>query len=54
MPGVLHRDGNEEINSGGGGISAEKAKQMLGWNPHAVGILEDLRYGSYALPGINP
>jgi nucleoside-diphosphate-sugar epimerase len=35
-------------------ISGEKAKQLLGWNPHAVGILEDLRFGSYAIPGINP
>lgn len=35
-------------------VSAEKAKQMLGWNPHAVGILEDLRYGSYAMARINP
>jgi nucleoside-diphosphate-sugar epimerase len=35
-------------------ISGEKAKQMLGWNPHAVGILEDLRYGSYAMARINP
>lgn len=35
-------------------ISAEKAKQTLGWNPHAVNVLQDLRYGSYAMPGINP
>lgn len=35
-------------------ISGEKAKQLLGWNPHAVNILEDLRYGSYAMPRINP
>jgi nucleoside-diphosphate-sugar epimerase len=35
-------------------VTSEKARQMLGWNPHAVGILEDLRYGSYAMARINP
>ena len=35
-------------------VSGEKAKTMLGWAPHAVSILEDLRYGSYAMSRINP
>lgn len=35
-------------------VSGEKAKQELGWHTHAVSVLEDLRYGSYAMPGINP
>lgn len=35
-------------------VSGEKAKQMLGWKPHAVTLLEDLRYGSYAMSRINP
>ena len=29
-------------------LSSEKAKRTLGWQPHAVSILEDLRHGSYA------
>jgi nucleoside-diphosphate-sugar epimerase len=28
-------------------LSSEKAKRTLGWQPHAVSILEDLRHGSY-------
>jgi nucleoside-diphosphate-sugar epimerase len=28
-------------------VSAEKARDMLGWRPRATGILEDLRRGSY-------
>lgn len=35
-------------------VSGERAKQTLGWKPHAVSILEDLRYGSYAMSRINP
>ncbi len=35
-------------------VSGEKAKDILGWNPHAVSVLEDLRYGSYAMSRINP
>lgn len=35
-------------------VSAERAKQMLGWRPAAVSVLEDLRYGSYAMSRINP
>ncbi len=35
-------------------VSGEKAKKELDWKPRAVSVLEDLRYGSYAMPGINP
>lgn len=35
-------------------VSADKAKRELGWAPKAVGVLEDLRYGSYAMARINP
>ncbi len=35
-------------------VSSVKARETLGWNPHAVGILDDLRYGSYAMVRINP
>ncbi|MGI8741874.1 MAG: NAD-dependent epimerase/dehydratase family protein [Bryobacteraceae bacterium] len=35
-------------------VSGDKAKQTLGWSPRAVGILDDLRYGSYAMSRINP
>lgn len=35
-------------------VGSEKAKETLGWKPHAVSILEDLRYGSYAMSRINP
>ncbi len=30
-------------------VSAEKAKTMLGWNPHEKSVVEDLRHGSYLL-----
>jgi len=30
-------------------ISSEKAKTMLGWNPHEKPVVEDLRHGSYLL-----
>lgn len=35
-------------------VSGEKAKRDLGWTPDAISILEDLRYGSYAMTRINP
>lgn len=35
-------------------VSGQKAKDMLRWSPQAVGVLEDLRYGSYAMARINP
>ena len=35
-------------------LTAEKAKRELGWKPRAVSILEELRYGSYALPHVSP
>lgn len=35
-------------------ISSEKAKRVLGWSPKAISLLEDLRYGSYAMTRINP
>jgi nucleoside-diphosphate-sugar epimerase len=35
-------------------VSGEKAKRELGWRPHAASALEELRYGSYALPSVNP
>jgi len=35
-------------------ISSHKAKRELGWTPQAVSILEELRYGSYALPRVSP
>jgi nucleoside-diphosphate-sugar epimerase len=35
-------------------VSGEKAKRELGWDPKAVPLVEDLRYGSYAMARINP
>jgi len=35
-------------------VSGEKAKRELGWKPHGASVLEELRYGSYAAPGVNP
>jgi nucleoside-diphosphate-sugar epimerase len=35
-------------------VSGEKAKRELGWKPQAASVLEELRYGSYALPGVSP
>jgi nucleoside-diphosphate-sugar epimerase len=35
-------------------VSGERAKQTVGWKPHAVNLLEDLRYGSYAMSRIKP
>lgn len=35
-------------------VSGEKAKRVLGWSPKAISLLEDLRYGSYAMTRINP
>ena len=35
-------------------VSSEKARSILGWNPSAIPILEDLRSGSYALPKAAP
>ncbi len=35
-------------------ISGEKAKRELGWNPRAIPLLDDLRFGSYAMAKINP
>lgn len=35
-------------------VSGEKARRELGWEPSAIPVLEDLRYGSYAMTRINP
>ena len=35
-------------------VSGEKAKRELGWTPRAVPLVEDLRFGSYAMARINP
>ncbi len=35
-------------------VSGEKAKRELGWKPHGASVLEELRYGSYALPNVSP
>ena len=35
-------------------VSGDKAKATLAWKPQAVSILDDLRYGSYAMSRINP
>ena len=35
-------------------VTAAKAKRELGWKPRGVSILEELRYGSYALPHVSP
>ena len=35
-------------------VSGEKAQNELAWQPRAVSVLEDLRYGSYAMARINP
>jgi nucleoside-diphosphate-sugar epimerase len=35
-------------------VSAEKARKLLGWMPRGLPILEDLRYGSYAMPSVSP
>lgn len=35
-------------------VSGEKAKNLLGWNPGELSVLEDLRYGSYTTRRINP
>lgn len=35
-------------------ISGDKAKRELGWSPQAIPLLEDLRFGSYAMARINP
>lgn len=35
-------------------ISADKARRELSWTPRGASILEDLRYGSYAMPRVSP
>lgn len=35
-------------------VSGDKARRELGWEPAAISLLEDLRYGSYAMTRINP
>ena len=35
-------------------VSGDKAKNTLAWKPKALSILDDLRYGSYAMSRINP
>ena len=35
-------------------VLGDKAKRELGWQPAAISLLEDLRYGSYAMTRINP
>jgi nucleoside-diphosphate-sugar epimerase len=35
-------------------ISADKARQTLGWTPRGMPVLDELRYGSYATARINP
>lgn len=35
-------------------VSGEKAKQELGWAPRGVSVVQDLRYGSYAMNRVNP
>jgi nucleoside-diphosphate-sugar epimerase len=35
-------------------VSGEKGKRLLGWQPSAVSLVEDLRFGSYAMAHINP
>ncbi len=35
-------------------VSGDKAKRELGWEPKAVPLVDDLRYGSYAMARINP
>lgn len=34
--------------------SGKKAQRELGWKPRGAPILEELRYGSYALPHVSP
>jgi nucleoside-diphosphate-sugar epimerase len=35
-------------------VSSQKARSLLGWTPHAASPIEELRFGSYALPRVSP
>jgi nucleoside-diphosphate-sugar epimerase len=35
-------------------VSSQKARTLLGWTPHAASPIEELRFGSYALPRVSP
>jgi nucleoside-diphosphate-sugar epimerase len=35
-------------------VSGERAKTTLGWTPHGLPVLDELRFGSYALPVVSP
>jgi nucleoside-diphosphate-sugar epimerase len=35
-------------------VSSQKARTLLGWSPHAASPIEELRFGSYALPRVSP
>jgi nucleoside-diphosphate-sugar epimerase len=35
-------------------ISSQRARTLLGWTPQAASALEELRFGSYALPRVSP
>ena len=35
-------------------VTADKVKRELGWKTRAASLLEELRYGSYALPHVSP
>jgi nucleoside-diphosphate-sugar epimerase len=35
-------------------VSSQKAQALLRWNPQAASAIEELRFGSYALPRVSP
>ena len=35
-------------------VSSQKARGLLGWTPQAASAIEELRFGSYALPRVSP
>jgi nucleoside-diphosphate-sugar epimerase len=35
-------------------VSSERARTELGWNPHAISLIEDLSLGSYRLDPLDP